>query len=84
MSDYPEHDKLKEIQPESQIIGAFLDNCGYTLCDFDIEPFLTEHGEYVPVCGSIQEILAHYFSIDLDRIEAEKRAILDEMKAANA
>ena len=39
---------------------------------------------YVPASRSIQAILAGYFEIDLDKIEAEKRAMLDALRAMNA
>ncbi|MDA4133857.1 MAG: hypothetical protein OK454_12150 [Thaumarchaeota archaeon] len=80
MSDaekYPEHEKLKGVQEESQAIGEFLDLGPYTLCEH-----YTIH--WIPVRKSIPEILADYFEIDLKKIEAEKRAMLDEMRAANA
>lgn len=81
MNDYPEHDKLKSVAEESQIIGEFLDTCGYVLCVEESEPFYYHHDEYIPTRNSIQQILAHYFSIDLDRIEAEKRAMLGDLNA---
>lgn len=91
MSDaekYPEHEKLKDVQEESQAIGEFLDLGPYTLCEhYTINPetwspYIDPH--WMPVRKSIPEILADYFEIDLKKIEAEKRAMLDEMRAANA
>jgi hypothetical protein len=38
---------------------------------------------YVPVMKPIQKILAEHFSIDQDQIEAEKRAMLDELRKMN-
>lgn len=85
MSDadkYPEHAKMAAVMEESQIIGYFLENSPYTLAEyrqfaeFD-EPVLT------PVVMSTERILAAYFQIDLDKIEAEKRQMLDEIRAAN-
>lgn len=32
MSEYPEHDKLSAVKEESQAIGEFIENGGYTLC----------------------------------------------------
>lgn len=40
--------------------------------------------QFVPVRLSVQEVLAEYFGIDLDRVEEEKRAMLDEIRAAQA
>lgn len=83
MSDYPEHDKLKEIQPLSQAIGEFLEWCGEEGRDIFLatpHPF----GEgMVPVNTSIERLLAQHFGIDLDKIEAEKRQMLDHMRKLN-
>jgi hypothetical protein len=38
---------------------------------------------FVPVRGSIQQILAAYFEIDLDKIEVEKRQMLDRLRETN-
>jgi hypothetical protein len=82
-SRYPEHDKLKAVQEESQTIGEFLDTCGYTLAKWSKEPHLVDYSELVPV-GNIPDILAEYFCIDQNKIEAEKRAMLEEMRTVNA
>lgn len=76
-SQYPEHEKLSAISAESQAIGQFLDEGTYTLCEVD------KYDRFVPVGKSIQEILADYFGIDLNKIEAEKRQMLDEIRGAN-
>lgn len=39
-------------------------------------------GSFVPVPGTINQILAGHFGIDLDLIDAEKRAMLDAIRAA--
>lgn len=39
--------------------------------------------EWWPAHRSIQSILAEYFEIDLDKIEDEKRQMLEEMRAMN-
>lgn len=77
MSDYPEHDKLTAIQEESQTIGEFLDTCGYALCE--IKGGLTKD-RFIPVRKPITDILAEYFCIDQQKIEAEKRAMLESMR----
>jgi hypothetical protein len=41
-------------------------------------------GELIPVGKSLTQILADYFEIDLDKIEHEKRQMLDEMRAMQA
>lgn len=84
-SRYPEHDKLKAIQEESQTIGEFLDTCGYQLCEYHQGYLEDDDGasRFMPVRGTVQDILAHYFCIDQNKIDAEKRQMLDEMRTAN-
>jgi hypothetical protein len=88
MSDeltYPEHEKLKAISEESQVIGNFLDHCGYTLCDLgrsdDFGGPRVDQGRYWPIHKSISDILAEYFDIDLKVIDKEKRQMLEHMRA---
>lgn len=76
MSDYPEHDKLKAISEESQTIGAFLDNSEYHICEYD-----ERHGRFFPAPKSITQILADYFDIDLNKIEEEKRQMLESLRS---
>lgn len=77
---YPEHEKLKTIKNESQIIGSFLDYMkneeGIILCR------LGGH-EYEPLYTSIEEILASYFDIDLRKINEEKEQMLEECRSIN-
>ena len=39
--------------------------------------------EFYPVRIPIERLLAEYFEIDLDKVEAERRAILGGLRAAN-
>ncbi len=77
MSEYPEHEKMLAVKEESQAIGEFLEYSGYVLMKHD-------HGyggEIVPapVMDSIEVILAEYFDIDLTKIEAERRQMLEAL-----
>lgn len=81
----PEHDKLRKINDGSQAVGDFLDSTTYTLCEHVDEADLCgECGEpvegYVPVRKPLLEILADHYGIDLDKLEVEKRAMLDELR----
>lgn len=82
---WPEHEKMAAITDDSQTIGLFLDTCGYTLCEWIGE---TDEGEgvegFYPVRGGINAILATYFQIDMNEIEREKRAMLDQLRKQNA
>jgi hypothetical protein len=77
MSDnpYPEHAKLLLVQDRSQAIGEFLDETAYVLAEYQ-EDSRHHTAVLVPVADPITVVLAKYFGIDLDKIEAEKRAML--------
>lgn len=72
MSKWPEHDRLEEIHEESEAIGRFLDESEYVLCKM-IDDRLE------PVYEPLDRILARHFKIDLDKIEAEKREMIQEL-----
>lgn len=82
MSDYPEHDKLRAVQDQSQAIGDFL--------EFVAERYHCELGrpqgsraEFTPVNLSVTKLLAEYFEIDLHKLEQEKRALLEHQRRLN-
>ena len=81
--DLSEHEKLKAIKPLSQAIGNFIEwlgENGMTICSEDRSPYLPD--EYVPIRRTTEELLADHFEIDLNRLEAEKEAMLEEIRAA--
>lgn len=77
-----ELDKMAKVHERSQAIGAFLDWLGgerdYTICE------LGENGEgmeeYFPVRPNIEKLLAEYFDIDLEKVEKERRKLLDSLQ----
>lgn len=71
---YPEHRKLSAVSDESQAIGRFLDESPYVLCEWD-----EDAQEFVQIFKPLNEVLADFFGIDQAKIEAEKRAMIDEM-----
>jgi hypothetical protein len=89
VTDYPEHDKMEAVQEESQAIGLFLDTMGERFGwhlaewgppdedDLDDEPRLYTLGI------GIEEVLARYFGIDRNKIEAEKREMLRRQQEVN-
>lgn len=78
--EYPEHEKLEAVKDMSQAIGEFLDfglpSMGIHLCEVD-----EETDRWFPVHRSIQSILAEYFGTDQNRLDEEKRAMLEAMRA---
>lgn len=78
---YPEHTRQATVLDEAEAIGRFLDESGYILAEYrEIKGYREEH--LMPVSTSVHVILARYFGIDLDKIEAEKRAMLASLADA--
>lgn len=80
----PEHDKLKNVQEQSQWLGGFLEflqRKRYSICQISKD----EHGDerLYYVGKSIEAWLADFFEIDLKKIDAEKKAILDYIREKN-
>lgn len=85
-SDYPEHDKLAAVAEMSNAIGEFLDyglaQQGLVLCE---QPYRRGNQSRwpSPTSRSIHSILAQWFDINEDALEAEKRAMIAALSAAN-
>jgi len=70
-------DKLRAVQGLSQTIGDFLDwlsERGIVLCR-------PERHHYCPIPETAEQLLAQYFQIDLNKVEAEKRVILEKLRS---
>ena len=77
--EYPEHMKLRAISDESQAIYNFLEWCeeqGVVLAER-----LGENENLFRTGRSIRDLLAAHFEIDQDKIEAEKCAMLESIRA---
>lgn len=80
---YPEHEKLKKVQTESQTIGEFID---WLRSDKELELGkwqTSSHDDgdtFQPVHVSTEKLLAEFFEIDLEKLEAEKRAMLEALR----
>lgn len=83
MSDYPEHDKLKEVQPLSQAIGEFLEWCAQEGREMVLAEWVNDGSWMLPASTSTEKLLAQFFQIDLDKIEAEKQQMLDHIRKLN-
>jgi hypothetical protein len=73
----PECEKLAKVSKESDKIGDFLDwlhQNGATICEWD-----NRREEYYKSYdyNNIQKVLSLYFNIDLDKVEKERRALLE-------
>jgi len=80
--EYPEHEKLKAVQAESQAIGEFMD----WAMNARTPPILLReavYDEYDRPLGkliTISDLLAEYFEIDQNKLETEKRKMLEELR----
>ena len=76
---YPEHEKLKALGGANQIVGDFigwLSEQGIELCERT-----RRRDELVPCGKSRDDLLAEFFDIDTEKLEDEKRQMLDELRA---
>lgn len=80
--EYPEHEKLKKVQKESQACGSLLEwlqsEKGILFRKWDEEDEME-----VPVNRTITDILSEYFEIDQNKLEQEKLAMLDSCRKLN-
>ncbi len=79
-NEFPEHVKQAKVLDQSQAIGEFLewlDESGVVLCHIDTDKAFDE---FTPIRTPRIKLLARYFEIDLEKIEAEKRQMLDELR----
>lgn len=76
---YPECRKLHSVREQSQKIGEFLHwlvDQNIHLAKFDSDGDVLEaHYE------STEKLLARFFEIDLEKVEAERRAIIEELQS---
>jgi len=93
---YPEHQKLQAVKDKSQAIGDFIEYLrgkGYVICE-KVNSVENEDGELTDyekeqwIIGwnwmqahlPIEKTLAEYYEIDLNKLEIEKRVMLDEFR----
>lgn len=79
-SGYPEHDKLTKVSDRTQAAGDFAEwagEQGYQLMHWYENG--TEHGWVVS--PPVTELLAKWAGIDQTKLEAEKRDMLDTLRA---
>ena len=79
-TEYPEHERLRAISDQSQVCGEFiewLEGHGYHVCQGSNDE------SFWPTHTSVQDLLAAFFGIDRKKIDAEKEAMLDAIRAVN-
>jgi len=73
----PECDKIVAVQEKSQEIGDFIEWLGNKK---DLHLCFWENQYNYRMNTTIEKLLAEYFEIDLEKVENEKQAILDELR----
>jgi len=82
----PECEKLSDVTDLSQPIGEFLEwlngQSNVVLAKWVTQRnyFADEENILVPIDESIQQLLAQYFDIDLDKVEKERSALLEYIR----
>lgn len=77
-SEYPEHEKLKSLNGVNQTVGDFIEWLG------ERDLIIAEYGngtELMPASKSRDSLLAEFFEIDRQKLEREKRQMLDAIRA---
>lgn len=91
MGSRPEHEKLKALDGKNETIGEFIEwlqGSGFQICHIPPEP---EDGweedvpasykeNYQPSRFPVSAWIAKFFDIDPEKLESEKRAILDTLR----
>jgi hypothetical protein len=93
--DTPECDRLLAVREKSQVIGEFLDwlrEKGWVIatghahddtCYIDGKRFCgAVEGDLVRVLFNTEKLLAEFFGIDLEKVERERRALLQGCRSA--
>jgi hypothetical protein len=88
MSDYPEHDKMQLVVDKSQVIGEFLEwlsdeknvHLGYV---HTIDTPWSDEERFDMYHYNTNKLLAEFFDIDLEKIEAEKDLMLQRQRELN-
>ena len=85
---YPECEKIAKVKDKSQLIGEFLDwarsEKNIELCEPTDLMNPHDHREILdelaPISQSIEQLLADFFDIDLDKAEKERQQIIDDLR----
>ncbi len=87
MNSFPECEKLQKHQEKSQIIGEFLDwlknDQGYVIAHWDEGLHRDDDDQLYPCAKTIEQLLAEYFNIDLNKVEKERQQIIESLRGKN-
>jgi hypothetical protein len=89
-NEYPECEKMHKVSETSNQIGYFIDWLRGTKEIVFSKWYLNEDGDpeendiLLPEFPDMEKLLAEFFNIDLNKVEAERCVMLDEIRKANA
>lgn len=78
MSKYPEHEKLKKREKDALLIGSFYDFLQEQ--EWEIAEYDDESERLFTVRQRPEEIIGLFLGVDPKKLEAEKRAMLEEIR----
>jgi hypothetical protein len=87
MTSYPECDRLNAVSSEVSTLSEFLEwiqSDGLVLCRLDDTGKICMDAnvfEYFATHESAQDLIYRFFAIDPGKLDRERRAILDELRA---
>lgn len=83
---YPEHEKLAKVSTLSNQLGEFIDwmeGEGWLFAEWVESEYRGGDAQLTPVHKTINEWLALFYGVDLQKIEDEKEQMLEEIRALN-
>lgn len=83
MSDYPEHEKLSQVQQAWDTVQEFLEwleNTGYEVVVFDD---LDPEGPYTRAGETREDLIADFLDLNLSRLHNERDQMLERLKELN-
>lgn len=81
VNKYPECEKLHAVSEKSQELGFFLD--WLTSNGIVLAKWHDDIDQLYPAHETIQNILARYFDIDMNKVDEERAQILEELRSKN-
>ncbi len=84
LPECPECDKMIGVQDQSDTLTSFVDwlnENGYTICTLEKTDGYPRE-QYIPHRETYEKLFAEYFNIDLNKVEKERRALLEAIRAS--
>jgi hypothetical protein len=84
MENYPECEKMSKVKKQSQLVGEFLDwlvnEREIVLSEYHEGEGRNDEEVLMPISVKIEKLLAEFFEIDLNKVEQERRQMIEEIR----